>query len=79
MKTITLHIGDKLRVLVDHPLSACLFKGDIVTVVAFDKGSCTPVVSNSAAGRRMLPGIEVWYTSSTQWPKHYKKVSKGAK
>lgn len=74
MKTVTLYVGDLLRVLVDEPLSAGLHKGDLVRVLRF-KPDGTPIVSG-ALNRPSPYAHLTWFCDLTKLFKHYKKETK---
>jgi hypothetical protein len=75
MKTITLHVGDKLRALVKNPFSADIPKGAVVTIVSFGHGNSFRVDEDG-----LCPIVEYddlyWFTDMKELFRNYKKETK---
>jgi len=81
MKTITLHVGDKLRALVNNPFDAPIHKGDICEIVDFGRENNYPNSKyyNKApiviCKKSEYPDSR-WYTNVKDLFHKFKKVSK---
>lgn len=72
MRTITLHVGDRLKVLSHRPFNSGLKKGETVTIVAFNTGNEYKDIGKSCPVVETQYGEE-WYTDLKQLFHHFKK------
>jgi hypothetical protein len=75
MKTVTLRIGDRLKLLVDAPFDAGLRRGQVVTIVGFNKGNSGGDLLGSCPLVEDAEG-ETWYTDLPQLFHYFKKENK---
>ena len=68
MKTVTLFVGDKLKLLVDEPLNVPYKRGEIVKVVGFFHDG-----SPKVQGDTWVHSNGGWLTDFN-WVRHYKKL-----
>lgn len=75
MKRITLRVGDRLKVLVDHPFGAGVRKGNVVTVVGFNSGNSNDSEEGACPFIETAFGTK-WYTDLQMLFHYFKKESK---